>query len=186
MKNTNHLIVITAIIFSVAALVPVYGDDDHDDSKIIPLTKVPALVTNAAKKAVPNLKITGAETEQNDNKTIYELKGNADGKDYEIKIAPDGKVLKTEIDDEDDDCEDAEDIELSDIPVKVKTAVVQKVPGIKLTEAEMKIKSSGTVYEVEGSANGYDYEIKVTREGNILKVEKEKPGFFTRLFRAIF
>jgi uncharacterized membrane protein YkoI len=186
MKNLNHLTIITAVIVSTALTVPVFGDDDHDASKIIPLTEVPASIMNTAKKAVPGIKITGAETEQNDDETIYELKGNADGNDYEIKISPNGKVLKTEIDDEDDDCEEAKDIELSAIPIKVKTAVFQKVPGIKLTEAEVKIKSSGTVYEVEGNANGYDYEIKVTREGNIQKVEKEKPGFFTRLFRAIF
>ena len=185
MKSINLLTIITAIIFSTT-LIPVYGDDDHDGSKTITAAAVPALVMNAAKKAVPGIKITRAEKEKNDDQTIYELKGNAAGKEYEIKISAQGKVLKAEGDDEDDEGEEAEDIVLSDIPAKVKAAVAEKVSGIKLTEAEMKLKDSVKVYKLEGSANGYDYEIKVTQDGKILRFEKEKPGFFTRLFRTVF
>jgi len=184
MKSINLLTIMTAVIFFATAIVPVYGDDDHDGSKIIPVKQVPALVMNAAKKAVPGIKITGAETEQNDDKSIYELKGNAAGKGYELKISSHGKILKAEEDDEED--YDARDIELSEIPAEVKTAVAKKIPGIKLTEAEMKTKPYGTIYELEGSVNGYDYEIKVTKDGKVLEAEKEKSGFFTRLFRKVF
>ena len=182
MKSINQLTIIAGIIFFTAVTVPVFGDDDHDGSKIVPVKQVPALVINAAKKEVPGIKITGAEKEENDDETIYELKGNAAGKEYEIKISSQGKVLKAGKDDDEED-EDGKDIELSGVPAKVKAAVGKKVPGIKLTEAEIKGKGPAVVYELEGRLNGYDYEIKVTKDGKVLKVEKEKPGFFTRLFR---
>jgi len=189
MKSIKQLTIIVAIILSAVVIIPVYGDDDHGNSKIIPTTEAPSLVMDAAKKAVPGIKITSTEKEKNDNKTIYEIKGNVANKEYEIKISSQGKVLKTEVEtneDDDDDWDDEENIKLSDVPVKIKKAVIKIIPGIKLTEAEIKIKDLVKIYELEGRVKNYDYEIKITLEGKILKIEKEKSGFFTRLFDSIF
>ncbi|HET6202919.1 MAG TPA: PepSY domain-containing protein [Planctomycetota bacterium] len=82
------------------------ADDDGDDQEIA-LADVPANVKEAAIGAVPGLVLTEAEIEVEDGVTVYSLEGTADGKEYEVEVASDGRVLEVEAeDDEDDDGED--------------------------------------------------------------------------------
>lgn len=71
--------------------------------------KVPAVVLDAAQKAVPGFTVKSAERETEDGMTVYSLEGTADGKPCEIEVTADGKV--NEIDREDDakDDEDGHD-----------------------------------------------------------------------------
>ena len=66
-----------------------------------------------------------------------------------------------------------EEIALSKVPKKVLEAAQKAVPGIKLTEAEVEKTSKGLVYELEGTLNGKEYEIKVSAAGKVLKIEKD-------------
>jgi len=69
--------------------------EKKQDEKI-PLADVPAAVKDAAVKAVDGLTLTEAEKEVKNGAVVYELKGTASGKEYEVKVSADGKVLKTE------------------------------------------------------------------------------------------
>ena len=63
----------------------------------VALKEVPKVVKKAARKAVPGIKFTEAEKETTEEGvTVYELEGIADGKEYELKISADGKVLEKE------------------------------------------------------------------------------------------
>jgi len=65
-----------------------------------------------------------------------------------------------------------EDVPLDQVPEVVKDAARKAVKGIKLTEAEKVTRGSRILYyEVEGTAGGKNYEIKVTPAGKVLKVE---------------
>ena len=69
-------------------------------------------------------------------------------------------------------CEDEKEIPLSDVPVVAVDAAQQAVENITLTEAEVE-KKGRTVYVLEGTADGKEYEIEVTADGEVLDVEQE-------------
>lgn len=65
------------------------------------LSEVPDAVLAAAKEAVPGIQLSEAEVEETDKGRVYEMEGAANGKEYEISISEEGKVLGVELDDED-------------------------------------------------------------------------------------
>ena len=93
-------LVLMSAIFSFA--VPVIAEDDEE----IELADVPQKVKDAAIAAVKGIKLTEASIEKEDGKTVYELEGTVDGKEYEIEVDEDGKVLEVEQEDDDDDDND--------------------------------------------------------------------------------
>jgi len=69
--------------------------------------------------------------------------------------------------------ENEKEIPLSDVPVVVVDAAQQAVENITLTEAEVEEEDGQTVYVLEGTADGKEYEIEVTADGKVLNVEQE-------------
>ena len=76
-------------------------DDDGDDEQAIALDQVPALVLQAALKAVPGLIVEEAELEIEDDVTVYGLEGTAAGKEVEVEISAAGQVLEIEWEEDD-------------------------------------------------------------------------------------
>lgn len=67
-----------------------------------------------------------------------------------------------------------EDIALSEVPVNIIEIVQNTLPGISLDEAEKKSKDESVIYELEGKLiNGKEYEIKISDDGTIIKIELE-------------
>lgn len=62
----------------------------------------------------------------------------------------------------------------ADVPLIVKTAVLEEVPGIHVDEVERERKNGSYIYEIEGEVNGSEVELKVAADGTILKVEYEE------------
>ena len=69
---------------------------------------------------------------------------------------------------------DDEEIALDKIPAKVKAAALKAVKGLVITEAEVEKKKGVLVYEIEGTANGKSYEIKIKADGTVIEVEEEE------------
>jgi len=75
-------------------------DELFEKEEEIPLSEVPAPVMTAAQGAVEGFVPEEAEVETEKGQMVYELEGQAaDGKEYEIEISVDGKVLEIEEDD---------------------------------------------------------------------------------------
>lgn len=101
MKWFSMFLAMVAVTLAVGITVASAGNEEE-----IALSEVPAKVLEAARKAVPGIKLTEAEVEKTSDGLVYELEGTKDGKEYEIKVSAAGKVLKTEIEDDDDDDDD--------------------------------------------------------------------------------
>ncbi len=71
--------------------------------KEIPLSQVPQPALAAAEGAVEGIALTEAEMEKEDGQTVYVLEGEAGGKEYEIEVTAEGKVLEVEEETDDDD-----------------------------------------------------------------------------------
>jgi len=82
-------------------------DDLFEKEKEVPLSEVPQEALKAAQGAVDGITIAEAEMEKEDGQTLYILEGTAVGKEYEIEVTPEGKVL--EIEEETEDHEEDED-----------------------------------------------------------------------------
>lgn len=134
------------------------------------LSSVPEVVKAAAARAVPGIVLEEAECETEGAQVVYELEGEAGGKEYEIEIADDGTVLKVEVEDED---EDGEKVPLAQVPQVVKDAAAKAVPGIVLEEAGRETEGVQVIYELEGEAGGQEYELEITADGEVLEVEVE-------------
>jgi hypothetical protein len=85
-------------------------DELFEQEKEVPLSEVPAEALKAAQGAVDGVTITEAEMEKEDGQTVYVFEGEANGKEYEIEVTSEGKVLEVEEEaDEEDEGEDDDD-----------------------------------------------------------------------------
>ena len=105
MRTMLSVILMLVVTATTAAQDSGKADGRQDEAKAIVSKAAAAL------KAVKGIVLTEAEKETKGSKVIYELEGRVGGKEYEIKISADGKVLKVEEenDDDDDDVEDDDD-----------------------------------------------------------------------------
>jgi len=78
------------------------------ESKIA-ISDVPANIMKAVNTAVPGGKAKEAEKEVHGKKVIYEIEKIVDGKEIEIKVSADGKIIKVEQDKDDEDGDDDDD-----------------------------------------------------------------------------
>jgi len=78
-------------------------DEDEEDEVKLTLDQVPPAVKAAILAEAGNNPIKEIEAETKDGKTVYEAEWIADGKEIELKVAADGKILKKEVEDADDD-----------------------------------------------------------------------------------
>lgn len=92
------------IIFLIIFLIPVICSAVQwdDDEEVVPLSEVPQVVLEAAKKAVPGIVLNKAEREMESGEFLYDIEGLAAGIEYEIEISPDGTVLEIEKEDDED------------------------------------------------------------------------------------
>jgi hypothetical protein len=69
--------------------------------------------------------------------------------------------------------EDEKEIPLSQVPPAAIEAAENAVENISLTEAEVEEEDGQMIYDLEGIADGIEYEIEVTADGKVLEVEQE-------------
>ncbi|MBN2442836.1 MAG: hypothetical protein JXJ04_15875 [Spirochaetales bacterium] len=139
-----------------------------DDIEIISLSEVPENIKATAYAALEGVVLFEVNVKIKKFGEIYELKGKLNGKIYKFKIRPDGTLISTKSDNDDDE------IPLSEVPENVKATAYTALPGIVLVEAELEIKKSGEIYELEGNLDGMAYELKIKADGTLLKIELEE------------
>lgn len=66
-----------------------------------------------------------------------------------------------------------DDIAITDVPPAALDAARGAVDGFEIKSAEAKEKDGRTIYEIDGKANGVKHEVKVTGDGEVLKVKTE-------------
>lgn len=81
------------------------ADDDEDDEgeKAVTLDQVPAAVKATILKEAGSNKVLEIVEETQGGRTVYEAEWKSGGKEVEVKVAADGTLLETQVEDEDDD-----------------------------------------------------------------------------------
>jgi len=107
MKKLACLLIIAVLgIGSVAIWAWADGCKGEKTEKKVTIDQVPELPRKTILKEAGSNKITEIEEETKDGVITYEAEWKVDGKEIEIKVAADGKLLKKEIEDGDDDDDD--------------------------------------------------------------------------------
>ncbi|MFC1481760.1 PepSY domain-containing protein [Candidatus Neomarinimicrobiota bacterium] len=65
------------------------------------------------------------------------------------------------------------EIPLSEVPEGVLAAAQDTMPGIELTGADVEKTLKGLVYELEGTVDGKEFEIVISADGTVLKIDSE-------------
>jgi uncharacterized membrane protein YkoI len=66
------------------------------------------------------------------------------------------------------------EIPASEVPANIITIVQNTLPGLDLSETKKEVKDGTVIYELEGVLiNGKEYEIKISEDGTIIKIELE-------------
>ena len=81
---------LTATLFQAAIFSPALGYAGPD----IPLDKLPAPVRATVEKETQGGKVTDIEKDHERGQVIYEVEFTIDGKEWELDIAEDGKLLE--------------------------------------------------------------------------------------------
>lgn len=66
-----------------------------------------------------------------------------------------------------------DDIAVAEVPAAAINAARRAVPGLEIRSAEAENKNGRTVYEIDGMADGVKQEVKVTADGEVLKVKTD-------------
>ena len=98
LNRSNSNLKISATIFFTAITFAACTDKSSEIE--IPLSEVPANIVTIVQNTLPGISLVEAEKETRDKTVIYELEGKLiNGKEYEIKIAADGTIIKIELED---------------------------------------------------------------------------------------
>ncbi|HTL28162.1 MAG TPA: PepSY-like domain-containing protein, partial [Tepidisphaeraceae bacterium] len=190
MINNRRWIVATALSLSLAAgaAIIVRAADEKEekegDEQKIKLTEAPAAVQEALKKESNGAKIETIDKEMRDGKQVYEADAIVDGKNHEIIVDADGKVVSNKLDEEGEekgekgemkekDGEHAEKDEvkvpLEQVPAAVKATFAKESDGAEVKEVERETEKGKVAYETKVKIGNDEYEIKVAEDGKLLK-----------------
>ena len=138
---------------------------DDKAEKLSP-DKLPKAVADAIKARFPDGKVTSAEKENEDGKTVFDIELTSGGLKYEMDMLEDGTIVEIEK-------------EIKEVPAVVTKAIEGKYPKAKIVEVmeRSKVKDkkeTPTDYEVTIEDGGKKSEVIVSLDGKSVKSEKEE------------
>jgi len=135
----------------------------------VTLDQVPGPVRDAILREAAGARITEIERETKNGQTFYEAEFLRDGREVEIKLSPDGAVIGSAVEDDDDH---DPDLTLAQIPPAAATALQKAANGATIHEVESEREHGVMIYEAEWSAGGAKCEAAVTADGTLLEIEE--------------
>ena len=163
---------------------------EKEQEKQVTLQQVPARVKTTILKEAGDNKIEEIEEVTQGKKKFYEAAWMKDGKEVEIKVAPNGKLLGKETEeakgeDEDEDDEEDEDegkgqaeteraVTESEVPSDVLAALKKLAAGAKITAFAEEIEHGHTFYEGSWKGpSGTNTDVLVTATGDLVEIEEQ-------------
>lgn len=130
----------------------------------IPMADLPEAVVKAVQNAFPEGKWTKVRQRDDDDELIYvvELAKSPTSRSATLQLSNSGQLL--EID---------EEISTNDLPERVLRAVSKAFPGGTIDQAEQESEME-IIYRVQLTTHGKKREVKLTRKGRILEIEKKR------------
>jgi uncharacterized membrane protein YkoI len=128
----------------------------------VSLNEVPEAARNTILHEAAGHKVREIEKETGNGRTVYEAEWKVDGKEVEVKVAADGKLLEREM-----------EVALKDVPAAARETILKEAAGSKVAEVEKVVAGDRVTYEAEWKADGKEIEITVSPAGKVLGREVE-------------
>jgi uncharacterized membrane protein YkoI len=153
----------TCVVLGLVAFGVALAEDKAE--KLSP-DKLPKAVANAIKARFPEAKVTSAEKEVEDGKTVFDIELTSGGTKYEADILEDGTIIEIEK-------------EIKEAPEAVTKGVMAKYPKAKIVEVmeRYKVKDKKETlsdYEITIEDGGKKTEVVVSLDGKTVKTEAEE------------
>jgi len=124
------------------------------------------------------------EMETEDGVTVYEAEILLNGRETDILVAADGKLLGTEVekgdeegdDDGDDEAQDEADVQVSltELPAAVRAAIEKAAPNAEIKGLELETEDGRQQYAADVVIDGQTYDIEISPDGTLLQKELEQ------------
>lgn len=157
-----------------------------DDDINVSIDAVPAAVKATILAQAQGNAIREIEMETKNGVTVYEAEVIIDGQETDILVAADGKLLSTEVEDEEGDDEDEADDEdededeeqasLAELPEAVRATLEKVAPNGEIRELERETEDGRIQYAADVVIDGQVFDIEIAPDGTLLqkKVEGEE------------
>jgi uncharacterized membrane protein YkoI len=133
------------------------------DEEKVALKDVPKAVLKAVKDKFPKAKVTGAEKEKEDGKTVFEIQIKEGDQKIEVVVTPEGKIVAIE-----------KEIKKSDVPRAVAEALEKKYPKASIKKIEEVTKGDKVAYEFLIEVDKKKLEATFDSKGKFLEEEKKQ------------
>lgn len=169
------LVVLIALLAISLPLIAAKKADKDGDIKVT-IQQLPRAVRAALQKAAGNGKIEEIEKEANG---IYSADVVKDGRKFDIEITANGKLIKNEVDKNDECKKDKEcdkdevAVTLNEVPAVVAATIQNEAVGGTIDKIEKESKEGMTIYEASIKKDGKKLEVKVAEDGTLLKSKVE-------------
>jgi len=184
------LTLVGLVCFGAAAITVLANDKDEEE---VSIDQIPPTVKATILKEAKGGKIQEIGRETQRGKTVYEAEVIIQGKEIEIKIAPDGTVIGREVEGaaEEEEEEEEEVISLDQVPAAARKALLKHAGGAKIIEVEREKEHGVVLYEAEWEVGGREHEAKVTTGGDLMELEEvvganEVPPAVLRAAKKVF
>ena len=168
------LIALLAVTLSATA----FAQEKKDESNEVKMKfdQVPAAVRETLTREAKGGKIDTVDKETRDGKTVYEADVKIDGKNWELLVSEDGKLLSKKEDNEEDEKDKKHDevkVSMDQLPDAVKVTLMKEAGGGKIGEIAKETKDGKTVYEADVTIDGKEWELKIGEDGKLLNKKQE-------------
>jgi uncharacterized membrane protein YkoI len=131
-------------------------------SKEVKLEDVPTAAQAVIQTHTSGGKIEKITCDKDDGKHFYKVEYQKDGREFELEVDEDGKVMEME-----------EILAMEDLPPAVQATVKTETAGGKIKELALETEDGKTFYEVEFEKDGKEHKVKIAEDGTVLEREKE-------------
>ena len=165
MKLNPTLILSIGVITFAAGCATERGEGGKEADETLTMAQVPPAVKETIKAHAADTEIKKIEKGDVDGKIAYEFAITKNGRDSEVTIYPDGKLLGTE-----------EIIPLAEVPAAARDTINSHAAGGTLVSTEKVVEHGKTVYEAIVEKGGKKTEYIVAPDGKLVGTEVVKPG----------
>ena len=131
-------------------------------SKEVKLEDVPSAAQAVIQSHTSGGTIEKITCEKEEGEHFYKVEYTKDGREYELQVDDDGKVLETE-----------EILAMDALPPAVLETVKAESAGGEIKELALETEDGKTFYEVEFEKDGKEHEVKIAEDGTVLEREVE-------------
>lgn len=178
---------LAAVLVYLAPSIAATGGEKQEKERTVSLDQVPAKVKSTILKAAGDQPIKEVEEVTEDGKTYYEADWMQDGKEVEVKVAPNGKLLGREKDEEKEEGKEEDDdqdeqkaqgeserqVTEAEVPPAALAALKKLADDADLAGFSEEREHGRTFYEGSWKASsGENVDALVTPGGDLVEIEE--------------